>query len=372
MQDKQRVTLVGAIVNLLLAIGKIIAGVVGHSQALIVDGVHSFSDLISDGLVLFAARIGSKKADADHPYGHARFETAATVGIGLLLIAVAIGFVYDAGLRLLEPEQLLIPGWIALLAAIGSVAAKEALYHYTLHVGRRVRSKLIQANAWHHRSDALSSLVVIGGIVGSMAGLPWLDAVAAIVVAAMVGMVGFRFAWDALRELVDTGLDDEELDALSAQIGSIEEVRGHHGLRTRRMGGDVLVDVHVLVDNHVSVSEGYRIAGEVRRRLIDSNPDVTDVMVHVDHDTMAIMGKGTQLPLRSQVLGDLGHAWMNENTYKNASRIDLHYVKDRVNVELVMSATKVEADSLRELERRLQQARDLPSYIGSVRILLSS
>lgn len=372
LQDKQRVTLVGAAVNVLLAIGKIMAGVIGQSQALIVDGVHSFSDLLSDGLVLFASRLGSKQADADHPYGHARFETVATVGIGLLLIAVAIGFIYDAGLRLLEPERLLIPGWIALIAATASVAAKELLYHYTLHVGRQVRSRLIQANAWHHRSDALSSLVVIGGVIGSMAGVPWLDAVAAILVAVMVAFVGFRFMWDALRELVDTGLENHELDTLSAQIDSVEEVRGHYGLRTRRMGGDVLADVHVLVDNRVSVSEGYRIASEVRRRLIDTNPDVTDVMVHIDHDSAEAMDEESHLPMRSQVMKDLDNAWAGENVYRNAARIDLHYDGGWINVELMLPASVIEQDSLRDLERRLEQAGQLPPYIHSVRILLTS
>jgi cation diffusion facilitator family transporter len=371
LADKQRVTLVGAAVNILLAIGKIIAGVVGHSQALIVDGVHSISDLLSDGLVLFAASIGSKQADEDHPYGHARIETAATVGIGVLLIAVAIGFVYDASQRLLEPERLLIPGWIALVAAVASVAVKEALYHYTLHVGREVRSALIQANAWHHRSDALSSVVVIGGVIGGMAGQPWLDAVAAIVVALMVGYVGVRFAWNALRELVDTGLDVDELEELSARIDAVKEVRGHHGLRTRRMGGDVLVDVHIIVDDRVSVSEGHNIAGEVRRRLIENMPDVTDVMVYVDHGTTEMMGKEAGLPLREQVLRDLSDVWRDETSFRQAQRITLHYSDDGIEVELILPAG-LETDSARALETRLQQAKDLPSYIRSVKVLVSA
>jgi cation diffusion facilitator family transporter len=278
---KKRVTVVGAIANLLLAIGKIIAGVLGQSQALLADGVHSLSDLASDVLVLIAARWGSHGADENHPYGHARIETAATAIIGFLLLAVAAGFMIDSVGRLMEPERLLQPGWLALIAAVISVGVKEWLYHFTVRVARRTRSSLIEANAWHHRSDALSSLVVIVGVAGAMFGLVWLDAAAAIVVAIMVGWVGWQFLGSSVAELVDTGLSEKRLDDLDELIRSVDGVRGYRQLRTRRMGGQAFMDVQILLDGDLSLNQADEIAVRVQQRLIAEVPEMTDVVVSV-------------------------------------------------------------------------------------------
>lgn len=278
---KKRVTLVGGLVNLVLSIGKVMAGIAGQSQALIADGIHSLSDLISDALVLVAARWGSHAADENHPYGHARIETAATAIVGFLLLAVAAGFLFDSISRLLRPERLLQPGWVALVAAVVSVVAKEMLFHYTRRVARRTNSALIDANAWHHRSDALSSLVVIVGVSGAMFGLFWLDAVAAIVVAVMVGWVGWRFIGSSVAELVDTGLSARKLKELERLILSVDGVRGHRQLRTRRMGGQAFMDVQILLDGHLSLVEADAIAVRVQKLLIEQVPEMTDVMVGV-------------------------------------------------------------------------------------------
>ncbi|MCC5811403.1 MAG: cation transporter [Ectothiorhodospiraceae bacterium] len=278
-RSKRRVTLIGAAVNLVLSIGKIAFGLLGHSQALVADGVHSLSDLVSDGIVLAAARYGSQKADHDHPYGHARIETVATVAIGLLLLLVAAGFVLDAGSRLLQPETLPHPGWLALIAAVVSVLLKELLFRYTRLVARQTGSALILANAWHHRSDALSSLVVIGGIAGALLGAVWLDAVAAILVAAMIGRMGWDFVWSGTRELVDTGLEQEQLKELGAQILAVPGVKNYRQLRSRRMGPQVLLDVHVQLQGQLSLAEASSISERVRNRLLALNPDVVDVLV---------------------------------------------------------------------------------------------
>lgn len=278
---KRRVTLVGAVWNLVLAVGKVAAGVAGHSQALVVDGVHSFSDLISDAVVLGAARWGAYEADQNHPYGHARIETLATAIVGVLLLAVAAGFIVDAFLRLFDPARLLTPGRLALSAALLSVLVKEGLYHYTRRVAERTDSKLIAANAWHHRSDALSSLVVIAGVGGVIAGMHWFDAVAAIVVAAMVGWVGGRFAVSALIELVDTAVPAGERKQIEQIIRSVEGVHAFRDLRTRHMGGRIVMDVCILLDPALSLSEADRIAGEVRQHLLDESTEVTDVVVSV-------------------------------------------------------------------------------------------
>jgi cation diffusion facilitator family transporter len=278
---KRRVTLVGVAVNSILAVGKIIGGVVGQSQALIADGIHSISDLASDALVLVAARWGSLSADHNHPYGHARIETAATAVIGVMLIVVAAGFAFDSIQRLIADGDLPAPGRLALAAAVMSVILNEGLFRYTLHVGRVTGSKMIQANAWHSRSDALSSLVVIIGVLGAMAGVVWLDLVAAVVVAAMVGQMGWRFLAASVAELVDTGLTEERKAALNALIESVPGVRDHQQLRTRQMGGRVLMDVEILLDPELSLARADAIARDLEQRLLQEVNELEDVIVRM-------------------------------------------------------------------------------------------
>jgi len=335
VRAKRRVTLIGGVINLFLGSGKIVAGWVGQSQALVVDGIHSLSDLASDALVYVAATYGSQEADSDHPYGHARIETAATAGIGAVLLLVAAGFIYDAVQRLLlDPDSLWIPGWLALGVALGSLVIKEGLYHYTRRVAVQAQSNLIHANAWHHRSDALSSVVVVGGIVGVLLGLPWLDAVAAIVVALMLAHVGIRFAWQSVCELVDTGLDPQQVAYIEGLIGEIDGVRDVHGLRSRHMAEEALIDLHIEVDPRLSVSEGHRVSEAVRRRIIEEIGVVTEVLVHVDHEPSCWDEATAALPLRREVEGELQAAWADLEGAEQVERVDLHYMQGRLEVEL--------------------------------------
>lgn len=246
--------------------------------------MHSLSDLASDALVLATARSAGRAPDTAHPYGHARFETAATVAIGVILLAVAGGFAHDAVVRLLEPGQGPAPGGLVLVTALAAVLAKELVYRYTVRAGRRSGSALIVANAWHHRSDALSSLVVIGGALGAMAGLAWPDAVAALLVALMVGAMGWSFAWNATRELVDTGTHADTLRDLHATIDAVEGVRAHHRLRTRYLGGWPMVDVHVVVAPDISVARGHGIGAAVRDAVDERLGGSAEVLVHLDPD----------------------------------------------------------------------------------------
>ncbi|MGD8710269.1 MAG: cation diffusion facilitator family transporter [Ectothiorhodospiraceae bacterium] len=369
-EQKTRITLIGAAANLLLAALKVVIGFIGQSQALIVDGIHSLSDLVSDGLVLFAAHAGSKDADDNHPYGHGRFETAATVAIGVVLLMVAGGFAYDAVLRLLRPENLWVPHWIVLPAAVASVLAKEVLYRYTARVGRRCRSQLIEANAWHHRSDALSSLVVIGGFAGTLAGFPWFDAVAAIIVAGMVGTMGWQFAWQSVQELVDTGLDPNTVEELADVVNSVEGVRSHHNLRTRFMAGEVLIDVHILVDPLVSVSEGHRIGEAVHDRLSEHLDRAGEVLVHVDAERLETP-EDRRPPLRTRILSDLEDAWKDIPEAALARRITLHYRNDKVDAELLLTADTLAPDQLGPLGTRLEKAAGGLNYLRDVRVLLT-
>lgn len=278
---KRRITLIGALVNLVLAAAKVIGGLVAQSQALIVDGVHSLSDLASDVLVLFAARFGSLDADHNHPYGHARIETLATLAVGVVLLAVGVGFLLDAFSRIFLDEEIVVPGQLALWVALGSVLAKEAMFQATRRIARRTGSSLMMANAWHHRSDALSSLVVIAGVGGAMLGLPWFDALAAAIVALMLAWVAWKLLAGASLELVDTGLSRKELSALAATIDGVAGVRGYQSLRTRRMGGQVLVDVQILVDGQISVAEADGVVERVRAALIDQLPGRADITIGI-------------------------------------------------------------------------------------------
>ena len=333
-QEVRKVTLIGSAVDLLLGIVKIVVGIIGNSQALIADGIHSFSDLVTDGLVLFAVKHGQREADEKHPYGHGRIETLATVILGVALIGVAIGIAYDAGLRLMHPELLLHPGWLALVVATFSIVSKEGIYQYTIRTAEKHNSNLLRANAWHSRTDAISSVIVVIGILGSMAGFEYLDAVAAIGVGLMVGKIGFDLAWQSTQELIDTAMEPEEIEQITKAIQSVDDVTALHMLRTRRMGSDGLVDVHVLVNPKISVSEGHRVSDTVRAQIMREVEPVTDVMVHIDPEDDETAAPSSGLPLRKEVLEILKKRWHGLDAAKHVEKTILHYLDGKIHVEL--------------------------------------
>ncbi|HEY5789550.1 MAG TPA: cation diffusion facilitator family transporter [Gammaproteobacteria bacterium] len=354
--DARRVTLVGAAVNVVLSVVKVVLGVVGHSAALVADGIHSLSDLASDVVVLYAARLGSEHADEDHPYGHGRIETVATVAVGALLGAVAFGIGYDAVQRLYDLDALVVPGVITLAAAVVSVLSKEWLYHYTMRAARRLRSNLLRANAWHHRSDSISSVVVIIGIAGALAGLPYLDAVAAVIVAVMIAKAGWDLAAQSISELIDTGLEPERLAKIREKILEVEGVGALHMLRTRRMGADALVDVHILVDPTISVSEGHQLSERVRGHLIRNLDEVSDVTVHIDPEDDEVVSPSMHLPLREVVLGRLRDCWADIPAAADPEAVTLHYLDGKIDVELLLPLQRVATlDEARALGEQLAQ-----------------
>jgi cation diffusion facilitator family transporter len=334
-REVRKVTLVGSAIDLLLGVLKLTVGSLASSQALIADGVHSLSDLATDIMVLIAAKHSHHGADADHPYGHERFETAATVGLGVSLIIVAIGIASDSFHRLLNPERLLQPEWIALAVAGLSVVCKEAIYHYTMHVARKVRSAMLRANAWHSRSDALSSIAVIVGVTGALLGYKFVDTIAAIVVSIMVGHVGWRLTSTSLQELVDTGLEADQVKKLRDIILSIDGVDTLHLLRTRQLGGRTFADVHIILnDPRVSVSEGHQISETVRTKLIRHADDVVDVTVHIDPEDDEANVPNKLLPLRNIVLAELEQRWAVLPVFEHIGATRLHYLAGRIEVEV--------------------------------------
>lgn len=344
-REARKVTLVGSVVDLLLGVGKIIVGIIGNSQALIADGIHSLSDLVTDGLVLFAMKQGSREADESHPYGHGRIETLATIGLGIALVAVGVGIVWDAISRLQDPDRLLHPGWLAFSVALVSILSKEAIYHYTMHVAKKHSSNLLRANAWHSRSDAISSIIVAIGVLGSMAGVDSLDAIAAIGVAFMIGKIGWDLSWQSGQELIDTAMEPELVEKIRTAILSVDGVIALHMLRTRRMGSEGLVDVHILVNPRISVSEGHRISERVRAEIMSRVEMVTDVMVHIDPEDDEEAAPSAGLPLREEVLETLRQRWQDVDAAKYIDSTVLHYLDGKIHVEVLLPLNRMEGVS---------------------------
>ena len=367
-QAMRNTSVVGAVVNLVLTVVKVIFGIIGQSHALIADGVHSLADLSTDLMVWFAAKYSNQPADKEHPYGHARIETAFTVALGVVLIITAIGIVFDSAQRLLNPETLLQPTPIVLLIAVISILANEGLYQYTIGAAKQFNSGLLKANAWHHRSDAISSIVVLVGVAGSLMGLPYLDAFAAVGVALMIGHIGWTQAWSSLRELVDTGMEPKTAAALKRIIGNVEGVRGVHMLRSRRMGGMYLIDVHIVVDERLSVSEGHKISEYVRLKLIDSHEDISNALVHIDPEDDSLAVLCADLPLRREVLADLRRVWAEVLDASELDRAVLHYLNGQVHVDLVRSMQAAD-EQAQAFNQCLQEKVKALKYIGEVRVL---
>jgi cation diffusion facilitator family transporter len=276
-----RSTWVSVAVNLVLTVTQVAVGFFSGSQGLVADGIHSLSDLVADFVVLFASHHAKKDADQDHPYGHQRFETAASLVLGALLLAVGVGMVWAAFRKLEEPELVQQVHVVALWVAGVALVAKELLFRYMLSVAKRVKSSMLVANAWHARSDAASSLVVGIGIVGNLAGYPILDPIAALIVGFMVAKMGFGFGWDALHDLMDRAVDEQEVDAIRQTLADTPGVKNVHDIRTRKMGDMIVVDAHIEVDASITVEAGHDIAVAAQQRVLQRHR-VLNLMTHVD------------------------------------------------------------------------------------------
>lgn len=274
-------TLVSVAVNCFLTIVQVVVGFLAGSQGLISDGIHSFSDLFSDFVVLIANKKGRQGPDDDHPYGHYRYENAASLILGVILLLVGVGMLAAALQKIHHPDTISSVHVIALWIALLSLVCKEALFRYMLAVARRVKSGLLVANAWHARSDAASSLVVAVGIVGNLFGYKLFDPIAAFIVGLMIIKVGFTFTWDALHDLMDRAADASVEKEIKTTLLETEGVKGIHDLKTRKMGDLIIVDVHIEVDGALTVREGHDIALNARARVLNMH-DVLNVMTHID------------------------------------------------------------------------------------------
>ena len=339
----RRLTLIGGVLDLFLGFVKVLVGYIGNSQALIADGIHSLSDLITDILVLVATKQSAQAADEGHPYGHDRIQTLVSLALAGPLGIIAIVIAWDAVIRIVSPESLLLPGFWPLAVAAISVVSKEGYFQYVVRHPSAATSRMLYANAWHSRSDALSSLAVIVGVGGVLAGFAWADAFAAIVVAGLLLVVAYRIGREGAEELIDSAASPVLNANMRKTILSIEGVRDSHELRTRRMADKVLADVHIRVDPLISVSEGHRIGDEVMDALKTRFPEVGDVVVHIDPEDDIVGDVYSKLPMRSVIVAEI-----NTNLHKLQNNFDarfslqpknivVHYLDDGCQIEIWMT-----------------------------------
>lgn len=358
-----RVTVIGMLLDAVLGFIKVIGGILFHSQALLVDGIHSFSDVASDLVVLGVMRVSRQGPDADHPYGHQRIETMGTMVLGSFLIAVGAALAWDNTLRLMGESSVDLPEWPVLVAAAISIGSKEWIYRYTRRVGISIRSDLIIANAWHSRTDAFSSVIVLLSTIGAMLGYVWLDILAAVVISAIIIHIGWKFTWDSVKELVDTGLSPEDTRMLKDIALEIDGVRNIHELRSRRMGHDIMLDIHLVVRPEISVSEGHQIGMQVVSAMREQLDNIIDINFHIDAENDEDHPQTSeQLPSRGEI-----RTMLNSHIKKLPpdSKLRLHYLRNKVHMELFMEIP--ESETLPDAKRISHEMGSYP-WFGSLRI----
>ncbi len=282
-----RITLVGLFGNLFLVAIKLLVGFWGMSQALVADGVHSLTDLVSDFVVFFGLKLGRKEADEEHPYGHGRIETIATLIVGVILMFIGVGIAWHAIQSIYIHDDIRPSGWAIAIAGL-SILLKEVMYRITVKAGRRIRSSALIANAMHHRSDAFSSIAVMVGIFAAWFNPDWhmADSLAALVVTYLIIRMGASLSKGALRELIDTVPEDGLINQISATAMAIEGVIEVHDIRARQSGPDIFAELHIVIDGNISVFDGHRIANTVEKRLLKDIEGAHRITIHVDPDVI--------------------------------------------------------------------------------------
>lgn len=357
------VTLLGMGKNLLLAVLKIFSGIIGHSQSLLADGIHSLSDLLIDGLVLIVAKFGGKKADINHPYGHGRIETAAIMLFSFFLALVGVGILLNAGYRIIHPSYLVVNRYLIGVAAI-SVLCNELIYRMTMKIGRRINSKLMITNAWHHRSDSASSVIVLFGLCATAFGWERFDAYAALIVGMLIIKIAWNFGWQSIRELVDTALDPKTIKKITQTIIQTPGVHATHQIRTRSVGDKVCCDVHILVDPQISVSEGHFISQQVEQRIMDVFPNISDITVHVDPEDDSL-NIATHLPTRSEIKTFLEQAWSDLVPKQSIRSARLHYLDNQISIEIFLPLRYA---SNKKLPLQLAQIKLAKKFITQIKL----
>lgn len=373
-REATKVTLVGMWVDIALGIGKIAGGVLGNSFALITDGIHSLTDVISDVFVLAITHISHAGPDEEHPWGHGRFETIGTIAMGVLFFTTAGILLYDSVQKLSQIDSLIIPTTSAIVIAIISILSKEWIFHYTMRVANKLNSNLLRANAWHSRSDALSSVAVTIGIGGAMMGYTWMDTLAAIVVALIIAKIGWGLCFESVKELVDTAVPRKRRAQIESEIRTAPGIEGITSLRSRSSGGKVLLEVSLKVDPKISVSDGHDIGESVSKLLTGRFTDIADVIVHIDpNETSQLTGtdfdeSGKHLPEPQQLLHSIKAKWSPLLRDEDIESMDLNYLDHGVEIDLTVKL----AELPESLATQLKQAIMSFSYVANLRIYTKS
>ena len=356
------------ILDLVLGLLKIGGGLVTQSFALVTDGIHSMTDAITDVFVLLVTRISHTDPDDKHQYGHGRFETIGTIAMGVVFFTTAGILLYDSINRLRESESIPVPALAGVAIAAISIAGKEWIYQYTIRVARRLNSNLLKANAWHSRSDAISSIAVLIGIVGARQGYVWMDVVAAMFVALIIARIGWELCADSLKELVDTAVPNQRRAQFEACILAIEGIQGITSLRSRLSGGRIILEVRLLVNPRISVSEGHQLGEIASKALIRDFSDISEVVVHIDPVTHGVPSSlplaGPDFPERAEIIDSIKQSWRELLTEGDIGSIDLHYLGSGIEVDLVLNRDEVSLQLASELESAIQST----DYICCLRI----
>ena len=365
-----KVTLLGLAANLILALAKGFIGIIANSSALIADAGHSVSDLLSDGITLWAVRMSGIPKDKNHPYGHGKFETVGTFIIALLLLFTGIGV---AGHVFNRMDANVVPGTIALWMAGIAIIVKEALFHVTRMVGRRTGSRVLMANAWHHRSDAISSVAALLGIAGAQLGIPLMDPIAGMLVAGLIIKTGIDIGYESIRELTDETVEEDVISELGKIMSGIEGVDHYHEMRARRMGPHLLVDLHIQVDSMMSISAAHQVAERVRLEILEKLPAVNEVLVHVDAEDDHVGDEGSELLQdivlmrpQGEIENDVKKVLAEIPEIQGITHIYCHYLNQKLTVQVnilldeqmrIRDAQKIASAA----RRKIEQIKDIDS-----------
>ena len=380
MQEKRKlekkralkVTILGGIADILLGVCKIVVGQIFNSYALVVDGFHSLSDLLSDIFVLFMTKISYEEPDEQHPYGHGRFETLGTTIVGVILLIVGGFLIYENVLKLLQGGNDHIPGWPTIVVALISVIVKEIVFRFSYKVGKDLNSQLLMANAWHSRSDAISSLIVLIGLFFAILKFPIVDSLMALGLSAFISKMGWDFIIKSLKELVDTSLDKDTRDQIQTIIEEIDGVTGLHNLRSRMVGNKAVLDVNIEVKPWISVSEGHEIATWVARKIKSEMEEILDVTVHTDiEDDRGEEGtdvhhsgqKRALLPLRKDI-DEQFKSLLADSELAKIERYLIHYREGKVQLDIYLK--ELCTNEKNQIEWKLKQV----DFVSEVRFFV--
>ncbi|MDP4535799.1 cation diffusion facilitator family transporter [Alkalimonas collagenimarina] len=351
-----KVTLVGALFDTLLGVLKIITGVLGHSAALVADGIHSLSDLATDAVVLVSIRLGGKAADKNHPFGHRRIETLGTVLLGLMLLAVALGLLWQNSVTLLQGQSGTVPAWPVLAVAALSWLIKESLYWYTIKAARAIGSDLLSANAWHSRSDAFSSIVVLIGAGGAMLGIWWLDALAALLVAVLIALISVQLLKRSLAELIDTAIPEQQQQSYHQLILQMDGIHAINAMRSRTSGGKVLLELKLEVAPRLSASEAHWLGTQVKQQLQQQFSEIGDILVHINSPASEVPSSLQALNIRPALTDAIKQLLHSYQLNSHDVEMNLYY-QDPILVDILLNTKAQQAlhdVSQQQLEQQLQ------------------